>query len=499
MILEPDRCWHQSGLSVRYCWFLVLFLTPFLAGGVVVGDEAQLLQMAHGFDQSGLSFSEYARSPQGWYIPHHILWFGVLYVTAHLLAFLHASPLFAEALISCETVAAALAGIALCYLYLVRRQGVSSTRAAWVVLALFAGGYGVFTFCMGGLVESYMVLAMSARLFFVEHDLDEAGARKLALIDGVLIALKAYSVIFVILTWPLLVATRQARTSYLKIFVALLLALIALKLWLWNPTYASAVQGVSFVGSLSRFFQQFFSMWTGLPFCLPVLLVLLWSQKSRRASILMKIFALCGCAAFFSLYVFFNGDIGGGRYIFPFVIALLPDIAEATSRLLNRLPRAAFLLPVAIFAFLPVAALGLPFFAAGSVLGLGPCQTEHPVVYSWKIMLAKINQSQRVEICFRQEKYALSARDVASPHLGLWRIAYLLEGGHSAGYRAVAHDQGQQRHDAWGARLADGMRSAGLGNPYIWKSLGMIPALLALWLSLLAAFKINRDPTALAP
>jgi hypothetical protein len=498
MMLEADRGRDGSSLSVRYCWFLVLFLTPFLAGGVVVGDEVLLLHMVQGLDQSASSFPDYARSPVGWYIPHHILWFGFLYLSAHVAALFHASQFLAEVMISCETVAAALTGIALCYIYLVRRQGLSPARAAWSVLALFAGGYGVFTFCMGGMAESYMVLVMAARLFFAHHDIDEAGARKLAVLDAVLIALKAYSLIFVVLAWPLWGASRPARLAYLKSFAALILMLIAVKLWLWNPgpLYYAGLASLQLQVIVLRFVQQFFSPWTGLLFCLPVLLVLLWSEKARRTSLLVKGFALCGCAGFFSLYEFFNGDLAGGRYIFPFIIALLPDIAAAASRLLDRLPRAAFLLPVAIFAFLPVAALGFPFFSGGVVPSQGPCHPEHPVVYSWKVLIAKIDRSELVDICFRQEKYSLSARDVASPRLGLWRVAYLLEGGHSAGYRAATHDQGQLQHDAWGARLTDRLRNVGLGNPYVWKALGLVPALLALCLSLLAAFRIDRKPAA---
>jgi hypothetical protein len=473
MMPDTDKGGDGSSLSVRYCWLLVLFLTMFLAGGVVVGDEALLIQMVHGLDQSTLSFPDYARSPEGWYIPHHILWFSILYFSTHIAALFHASPLLAEAIISCETVAAALTGIALCYIYLVRWQGLSPARAAWSVLALFAGGYGVFTFCMGGMAESYMVLVMAARLFFTGRDIDEAGAQKLAVLDAVLIALKAYSLIFVIVAWPLWCVSRSARLAYLKFFTVLMLMLVAVKLWLWNPDplYYTDLASLNPQIVVVRFVQQFFSPWTGLLFCLPVLLVLLWSEEARRISLLVKGFALCGCAGFFSLYDFFNGDVAGGRYIFPFIIAFLPDIAAAASRLLDRLPRAAFLLPVAIFAFVPVAALGFPFFSGGGMPSQGACHPEHPVVYSWKILLAKIDQSEQVGICFRQKKYALSARDVASPRLGLWRVAYLLEGGHSPAYRAATHDQRQLQHDARGARLADRLRSIGIGSPYVWKAL----------------------------
>lgn len=493
--MVPAENKHRNGiaLSVLYCWLLVIFLIPFFAGGVIVGDEVFLLRLVYGLDQSSQSFANYVRSSEGWYISHHVLWFGLLYATAHIGALLKATPLVLEALISCETVAAALAGIALCYIFLIRWQGLSPTRAGWIVLAFFAGGYGVFTFSMGGTVESYMVLAMSARLHWLGKPNSIRSSPKLAIVDAVLVALKGYSVIFIFLTWLFLRPQNQNRRAYFIPFVSLMICLGIVKLWLWNPIYISVIKSISVRDMFSHFWQQFLSPWTGLFFCLPVLLALFWTPKVNRVSVVGKIVALCGCAAFFSLYSFFNGDVPGGRYMFPFVIALLPEIAIGASRLLDRTPRAAWLLPLAIVAFLPVAALGFPFLPNGVLPSLGRCQPEHPVIYSWRILVAKINNSQRVEFCFHKEKYVLSARDVASPHLGLWRVAYLLDGGHSPAYRAYTHDKSQIQHDAWGARLSELLRGLGLGNSLFWKSVGLIPAILVLLLSVLAALRINRS------
>ena len=160
------------------------------------------------------------------------------------------------------------------------------------------------------------------------------------------------------------------------------------------------------------------------------------------------------------------------------------------------MPRAAWLLPVAVLAFLPVSTLGFPFFPEGVLPKLGQCQPEHPVIYSWRILAAKIGNSEKVEFCFHEEKYALSARDVASPHLGVWRVAYMLEGGHSPAYRAAMHDQSQVEHDAWGARLSERLRALGLGNSLLWEGLGLIPAAMLLWLSLLVALRISRSARA---
>src|SRR5436190_21864128 len=90
----------------RYGWLVGLFLIPFLTGGVVVGDEALLLKTVHGLESSPLGFGAYARSPEGWYIPHHVLWFVLIYLTAHALSLLHAGNLVTEAVVSCQTVIA---------------------------------------------------------------------------------------------------------------------------------------------------------------------------------------------------------------------------------------------------------------------------------------------------------------------------------------------------------------------------------------------------------
>ena len=475
----------------RYGWLLGLALIPFLTGGVVVGDEALLLKTVHGLDASLLTFTAFVRSAEGWYIPHHLLWFGLIYVTAHMLALLHAGSFVTELVISCQTLIAGLCGMALSYVFLVRQARTTPLRSLFTVTAFFVAGYGVYIFCMAGTVESYMTLVMAARLFFAEQEIRPRDAWKLALLDILLVTLKVYSLIFLIATLPLLRFSGTARRSYLSLSGALLIVLVLIKLWLWNPFYVSLVGNFSFSQSLLHFGEQFFSPWTGLLFCLPVLAVLPWTQKARRRPLWFKILGLCGCAAFFSLYDFFNGDLAGGRYIFPFVVALLPEIAGAVSYLLDRRPRLAWLLPAAVLAFLPVAGLGYPFFPAGSVPPRGPCYPDHPVILSWRLVAAKLEDRAQVEICFHMQKYLLSARDAASPHLGPWRVAYMLKGGHSQGYRAVAHDNGQKQHDAWGMALAERLRGLGLGNPLLWMATGCLPALLALWLSLWTAMRLN--------
>jgi hypothetical protein len=171
---------------------------------------------------------------------------------------------------------------------------------------------------------------------------------------------------------------------------------------------------------------------------------------------------------------------------------LLPEIGGAVSRFLDWQPRAAWLLPVAVLTFLPTAMYGFPFFPSGAVPSQGPCIPVHPGIYSWKIAIAKATDQPQVDICFHQQRYVIDTRDVASPHLGPWRIAYLLEGGHSGSYRKTSHDAVQRQHDVQGDRLAGQLKSMGLGSPGLWRGLCLVPGILLVLLSLIAAMKINR-------
>lgn len=493
MLAKKEDRWGAS--ATIYPFLLVPLLVPFLAGGVVVGDEASLLKAVHGLAASTLSFGAYARSPEGWYISHHILWFSIVYLTAHIAALLDAGPLLTEAIISTETVAAALVGIVFCYIFLVKRRALSPAAAAWTVLAFFAGGYGVYAFCMGGLAESYMVLAMAGRLFLLDSYGSRGRGWKLAIVDAVLVALKAYSLLFVVITLPLFWAGAAGRDrhQYLCVVTILLLALGSIKIWLWNtpPVYFSFL-GDFAIGEMAwRLILQFFSPWTGLLFCLPALLLLFWHEKRERRSLSLKIAGLCACAAIFSLYPFFDGDTPGGRYIFPFTVALLPEASSAAGRLVGRHPRTAWLLPLMVVAFLPVAALGLPF-PARLPPGDGICTPLHPVIYSWRVAWARASGLSQMEICFRGDRYRMAVQDLASPHLAPWRLAYLLDGGHTLEYRENVHDAAQRQHDNWGSRLAERLRAVGLGSPWLWEAIGLVPAVLLLWLSVVVALRISR-------
>ena len=162
------------------------------------------------------------------------------------------------------------------------------------------GGYGVFVITMGGTVESFMVPVMAIRLFFFEGAVTPLSAGLLALTDTALVAFKLYSLAVIVFTWPLFWSrsSRDARLVYGVTIGLLLAAFVFFKLWTWNPTTDYDWIVVATVPSvLINLFQQVASPWSGLPFCMPVLLVLFWHAQARSGGLwlssLRACFAVC--------------------------------------------------------------------------------------------------------------------------------------------------------------------------------------------------------------
>jgi hypothetical protein len=94
-----------------------------------------------------------------------------------------------------------------------------------------------------------------------------------------------------------------------------------------------------------------------------------------------------------------------------------------------------------------------------------------------------------------ERTYIVDPHDTVAPRSGVWRIAYLLEGGHTPAYlAAVARDPARIQRDVWGAHLIGQLKRMGLASSWLWIVVGLVPALLSLWLSLWAVLRINRVP-----
>lgn len=478
-----------------YGLLISLLLTPFLFGGVMSGDGNEMLELSYRFDNSGLSFHDFVSGPHGGYAFHHVLWFGLTYVTLKVIGIFGAARFLNQVGVSAEQILVALAGVVLCHVYLVRRQKIAPPISAAVLLATFVGSYGIFVITMGGTVESWMIPVMAARLFCFEGPATRPKALGLAVADLLLFAFKAYSAVFIVILFPLFWrrAPRDARLTYIAVLGVLVLAFVLFKLWIWNPMpeYFEPQNLPDFVWRLA---QQIVSPWTGLPICMPVLLVLFWTAPAQRTALYFKLASLLGVMLFFSCYWFFDGGIPGGRYVFPYVLVLLPEIGEAAARLLNRHPRAIWLLPAIVAFFLPTAALSLPYFPKSKIVSTGPCTQLNPGLYAWRLMAKKAAGDHDVAICYLNDGYTMDIRDATSPRTAPLRVAYILSGGHSLSYLATIHDNGeQQQHDGWASMLSARLSKLGLGSPLLWVFLGLLPAFAAICLAIVLAWRISRQ------
>lgn len=481
------------------CLLFAGVLTPFLFGGVVSGDSHGIMLESQNFAESPLSLGEFLRSPSGSYPWHHIIWFAITYTTLRFLSLFSNAPMIVQAVLSAEGIFAALLGLALCYVFLLRRMRLGATISAATILAVFVGSYGIFAITMGGTVESFVIPVMAIRLFFFEGTITRRRAGLLAITDIVLVAFKPYGLVVIAATWPLIWprAARDARIVYGAVLGALFAGFALFKLSTWNPTGDySWVLVASVSGTLLNLLQQIASPWSGLPFCMPVMMVLFWCEAPLRRALMFKLGGLLCCMLILSIFPFFDGDVPGGRYIFPFLLVLLPEIAAGVAVIARKAPRAMWLLPLCVAAFLPTALYSLPFFLKNELPSTGTCLREHPVPYSWKLIAAQVGRRDQVDICYHGEAYTMATRDAASPRTAPWRVAYFLFGAHSAEYLANVHGYSgeQQQHDKWGAALSARLSGIGLGSPAIWRLLGSLPAIAALLLAVLIALRLNRRP-----
>jgi len=485
----------RTDRHVVLVWIGLLALLPLMAGGVVVGDEAALLSLARAWDALHITAHEFfLRAP---YAFHQMPWFIIVYSTQRLVGFVTHMALVTESVISTQTVAAGLAACAITYAWLVGRQDQDRARAALVMLGFFFGGYGLFIAFMGEAPECYMALLMAARLFAAEPSMGRQRAIALGLIDGALIVFKIYSVIFVGLMLPLFWqrADRSQQIAYGATVFAVATVVVVSKFSVWNPP-AAYIQDLnpSAPAMLSRFFQQLISPWTGLAFCMPFVLILFLMPHPMWRNLAVKSAAIAGCMAFFSLYVFFDGDHPGGRYVFPFLIVLVPEIAAGFMMLTVRWPKAAFVVPLLLLVFLPVGLIGLPFYPGENMRTWDPnvptterCMPEHPALFAWKMFMGHVTGTHHVPVCLRGRKRVLDPDEAAIPHTGPGRVAFILAGG-------VPHDYAGagSPHRAMSVHLRKFLVRVHLDSVVLWNFLTLLPPIVLLAWSLIAAILIAR-------
>jgi hypothetical protein len=212
---------------------------------------------------------------------------------------------------------------------------------------------------------------------------------------------------------------------------ALLISFFAAKAHYWAVPEFYALVDYDPWRYLERIFRQYLSPAHGMIACLPILLVLFWCPRPLWKDLAIKLAGILGVTAILAFLPFSDGGFNGGRYILPFLIGLLPEIAAGARQLIVRRPYVVWLVPVLVILFLPLAeyrADQLPGGISGSKQSCWP--DTSPISTGWQFLLLEGHKERTVVYCVDHQIRTVPMQ-TAFPALAISRVAFVLSGGSS--------------------------------------------------------------------
>jgi hypothetical protein len=356
----------------------------------------------------------------------------------------------------------------------------------WSVALLATAGIllasSAVSFFGGGILECqmcfYAMVLMAA--------LDRPGAvtrRRMAVIlpcTSLLIFCKAYSVLFLL---PLaLLMTGRLRLVYLGWIAAMpvlwgmVLQIVGdgasggmLAFYLNNLTNGASLTAMGF-----RFVELVFSPAYGLVWCFPLLLMAALVPAQGRRNLLIKVSGLFLVSMALCIFDFWHGygASAGPRYIVPFLLLFLPEVACGFKALLSRWRWAGLLVPVLTLLFLPSIEYrnSLMYRWAEDPVAPGRCGAVacerpgivgwgygdpllHPGIFGWRVVMARIEGAEDFRPSFQVPLY-LHTRAIF-PMTGVSRVVYALE------RRGLASDPSSRK-------ITDALAKAKLDSLMLW-------------------------------
>lgn len=441
----------------------VLVSILFVGHGKLDGDERMLLDLSSYVIDNNFSIVKLSGfKAYSWLAAHHPLWFFMdflivtaVFVAAKLIPVLQ-NRIIIEFILSYGQVLTIATAIWLTYKYLIISKH-SHIHALYCTLFFWFGSYAC-SFLSGGLIENTMCLLVIARLFLLEQfKNDSANDRTLilmALVDVLLVASKPYALVYCIPSF-LFLGLGWKKTGYYFIFLIPLLGLLlSFKLYLGTPNYLSALGlSVNSIASLlttilffsKMLFIQLFSFSYGTMWSLPFL----WFIFARLNRDL--IVALIPLVFLFLLFGLLKdtwhgaSGIAGPRYIFPFVITLLPIAVKNAQLLIERYKSLLLAMPLFLILFLPTLNYShnivVHFTEFKRVSddnenrwfpSTGRHQLDevpyfdilfHPAIFAWKVQMSKLFNNEIVFTTGREVR-SVKPNDV-HPRILISRFIYL--------------------------------------------------------------------------
>lgn len=317
-------------------FYLILIAIIFFSfsRGTVVGDQERILFFILDYLNSNQNLIDYFKNSKGEcdlypvcnynYLGHHLGWFLYLLPIVKLIFFfseifnLEISNIELELLISLSDTFILLLSFLLLFLFIKKKHNLLYAISG---LSFFTCSYGI-GFLNGGFVEVNLIFLICLKIII--KDFKSKNIILVALIDVLIIYLKLYSLIFVVLFFPLYKYSKKELINYLFFIIIFITPLIYLKLILPVDYLSFYQKGTSFdLTSIFRnFLFFFFSPSLGIFF--NTFLIFLIFFNLRNKIFIYKFCIIISLAILFSVYkdVSFWGGAGisGSRYIFPFLI-----------------------------------------------------------------------------------------------------------------------------------------------------------------------------------
>lgn len=407
---------------------VLMCFAAMLSDGYLGGDEGVVHAVVRLFhNDQGMSpatFFATARDANT-YLQHHLFWsliqIAVTSVLAVVTDFLDIT--FSEELhnwlLAYPLALAALVSLPVSYRVL-RRLG-RPPELALLCIGLFFFGGSVIGLLTGGFIECYMLFAVAMRmLLLTPRPGEQVPGVLLALVDFTLIAAKSYSLIFLLALLPGTFARlgRKERTVYLVIVLS------ACVLWflakssipvgergpVWTVYKSALSPGLSVGLWLTHVGWAVFSFSFGLLWTTPVVLLLFGhARRAIGSENIQKLLGIAGLMFVFTLYPFWHGATGmpGQRYVLPFLLVLLPEMASGLRFLIERSKWMLVGVFACIVLFLPAvdfrntltelyaskSAQTAPIIRFGNENFPMLDWSFHPGVFAWRVVLAKWNKN----------------------------------------------------------------------------------------------------------
>lgn len=431
-----------------------LFLAFIFSYGRLASDHAVIFNLAEQYILLENSLYDFLLANENWYARHHNLWFLLQTLVIYTTNAITGADIgfFAEIVSSAGLSYAFLLTLLFALKFLKHSLQINSSLALATVIVVFLGSYGI-SFVSGGFIECILSLLIVVRLNIMQS-LIRSEFRPfliLCIIDFALISFKLYSIFFIIACMPLTLSLKLHTRKQIFIYLVILSFTFLLQILIRNlgedPTSNLLSNSFNLNAYITSIFNYFFSFSFGIIFTLPTIFLLYISYKQHnklRRGIFVKTLAVLTIVFFTSLFDFWHGagGIAGARYIFPYLLVFLPEIALGLKTSIEKWKYAPFLVPLLVILFVPVLEYRNTSSNAYALKNFDNLQVDHnqlfthksyphydptfhPAVFAWKIVIAKLSHQKEIKASSETD-LLLSTRSIY-PSSAILRFAFSLD------------------------------------------------------------------------